>query len=178
MHWSSNKFQPCISPRWAPFAPRLPSGCLCTSGSRASRVSSRGREDRGDGLKCKPVQSPTSSWLGLSQAMVETHRGLSIAPYALWCPHVAHCVFSLREVKWSEMKSLSRVRLFATPWTVAYQAPLSMGFSRQECWSGLPFPFPGDFPSLRCLFKWFQYWGCWELLEDSKLTLKGKSTFH
>ena len=40
------------------------------------------------------------------------------------------------------MKSLSRVRLFATPWTVAYQAPLSMGFSRQECWSGLPFPSP------------------------------------
>ena len=40
--------------------------------------------------------------------------------------------------------SLSRVRLFATPWTVANQAPLSMGFSRQECWSGLPFPSPGD----------------------------------
>ena len=33
-----------------------------------------------------------------------------------------------------------------TPWTVAYQAPLSMGFSKQECWSGLPFPSPGDFP--------------------------------
>ena len=46
------------------------------------------------------------------------------------------------------MKSLSRVRLFATPWTVAYQAPLSMGFSRQECWSGLPFPSPGDLPNL------------------------------
>ena len=41
-------------------------------------------------------------------------------------------------------KSLSRVRLFVTPWTVAYQAPPSMGFSRQECWSGLPFPSPGD----------------------------------
>ena len=46
-----------------------------------------------------------------------------------------------RKVK---VKSLSRVRLFATPWTVAYQAPPSMGFSRQECWSGLPFPSPGD----------------------------------
>ena len=41
----------------------------------------------------------------------------------------------------SEVKSLSRVRLFATPWTVAYQAPPSMGFSRQEYWSGLPFSF-------------------------------------
>ena len=44
------------------------------------------------------------------------------------------------------MKPLSRVRLFATPWTVAYQAPLFMGFSRQEYWSGLPFPSPGDLP--------------------------------
>ena len=44
------------------------------------------------------------------------------------------------------MKSLSRVRLFATLRTVAYQAPLSMGFSRQEYWSGLPFPSPGDLP--------------------------------
>ena len=39
-----------------------------------------------------------------------------------------------------KVKSLSCVWLFATPWTVAYQAPLSMGFSRQEYWSGLPFP--------------------------------------
>ena len=46
----------------------------------------------------------------------------------------------------SEVKSLSRVRLFATPWTVAYQASPSMGFSRQEYWSGLPFPSPGDLP--------------------------------
>ena len=45
------------------------------------------------------------------------------------------------------MKSLSRVRLFATPWTVAYQAPLSMRFSRQGYWNGLPFPSPGDLPN-------------------------------
>ena len=44
------------------------------------------------------------------------------------------------------MKSLSRVRLFVTPWMVAYQAPLSIGFSRQEYWSRLPFPSPGDLP--------------------------------
>ena len=41
---------------------------------------------------------------------------------------------------------LSRVQFFVTPWTVAPQAPLSMGFSRQEYWSGLPFPSPGDLP--------------------------------
>ena len=45
------------------------------------------------------------------------------------------------------MKSLSRVRLFATPWTLAYQAPPSLGFSRQEYWTGLPFPSPGDLPN-------------------------------
>ena len=44
------------------------------------------------------------------------------------------------------MKSLSHVLLFATPWTVAHQAPLSMGFSRQEYWSGLLFPSPGYLP--------------------------------
>ena len=42
---------------------------------------------------------------------------------------------------------LSRVQLFATPWTVVHQAPLSMGFSRQEYWSGLPFPSPEDLPN-------------------------------
>ena len=41
-------------------------------------------------------------------------------------------------------ESESDVRLFATPWTVAYQAPLSMEFSKQEYWSGLPFPFLGS----------------------------------
>ena len=45
-----------------------------------------------------------------------------------------------------KVKSLSHVWLFATLWTVAYQAYLSMGFSRQEYWSGLPFPSPGDLP--------------------------------
>ena len=44
------------------------------------------------------------------------------------------------------VKSLSCVQLFATPWTVAHQAPPSMEFSRQEYWSGLPSPSPGDLP--------------------------------
>ena len=46
----------------------------------------------------------------------------------------------------SEVKSLSHDQLFATPWTVDYEDPQSMGFSRQEYWSGLPFPSPGDLP--------------------------------
>ena len=51
----------------------------------------------------------------------------------------------LKEKK--KVKSLSHVWLFATPWNVAYQTPPSMGFSRQEYWSGLPFPSPGDLPN-------------------------------
>ena len=51
------------------------------------------------------------------------------------------------ELNWVKVKSLSHVRLFATPWTVAYQAPPSVGFSRQEYWSGWPFPSPGDLPN-------------------------------
>ena len=46
-----------------------------------------------------------------------------------------------------KVKSLSHVQLVVIPWTVAYQASLSMGFSRQEYWSGVPFPSPGDLPN-------------------------------
>ena len=51
-----------------------------------------------------------------------------------------------RECRWN-CQPLSCAWLFATAWTVAHQAPLSMGFSRQEYWSGLPFPYPGDLPN-------------------------------
>ena len=51
-------------------------------------------------------------------------------------------VHLVNSVQFSSVQSLSHVRLFATPWTVAYPAPPSMGFSRQECWSGLPLPSP------------------------------------
>ena len=53
---------------------------------------------------------------------------------------------------------VSRVRLFATPWTITRQAPLPMGCLRQEFWSGLPFPPPGDIPNsgieTLCLLRW------------------------
>ena len=55
---------------------------------------------------------------------------------------LGRCAFTAEEVK-----SLSRVQLFATPWAVVYQAPQSTEFSRQEYWSGLPFPSPGDLPN-------------------------------
>ena len=55
-----------------------------------------------------------------------------------------HC--ALKHAMHHHVCLFSRVQLFVTPWTVAYQAPLSMRFSRQEYWSGLPFPTPRDLP--------------------------------
>ena len=56
---------------------------------------------------------------------------------------------NVTEVKWTGLDYMSRfsgIQLFVTPWTVSFQAPLSMGFSRQEYWSKLPCPPPGDLP--------------------------------
>ena len=65
-------------------------------------------------------------------------------PLSLQTPHpemlLTQCYLKVK------VKSLSRVGLFVTPWTVAYRAPPSMGFSRQRYWSGLPFPSPEDLP--------------------------------
>ena len=66
-------------------------------------------------------------------------------PECLMSPSLAGKFFTT-SATW-KVKSLSHVRLVVTPWTVAHQAPLSMGFSRQEHWSGLPFPSPGDLPN-------------------------------
>ena len=69
---------------------------------------------------------PTMDWYQVRKGV---HQGCILSP----CLKV--------KVK---VKSFSRVRLFAAPWTVAYQAAPSMGFSRQEYWSGFPYPSPGD----------------------------------
>ena len=74
----------------------------------------------------------------------------------LFCVELWTCFYSklplseflLVRTQFSSVQSLSRVRLFVTLWTVARQAPLSMGFSRQEYCSGLPFPPPGYLPDL------------------------------
>ena len=57
--------------------------------------------------------------------------------------------------KWKvKVNSLSRVRLFATPWTAAYQAPPSVGFSRQEYWSGVPLPSPVHSTGFEQMYEW------------------------
>ena len=75
--------------------------------------------------------------------------------------------------KWKvKVKSLSRVWLFATPWTAAYRAPPSMGFSRQEYWSGVPLP--SLYQHVRCV----QLCGSSNILWHSlSLGLEGKLTF-
>ena len=76
----------------------------------------------------------------------EAQAGIRIARRNINNLRYADDTTLMAESEWSEseVKSLSRVRLFATPWTAAQQAPLSVGFSRQGYWSGLPFPSPGD----------------------------------
>ena len=78
---------------------------------------------------CDPIDSspPSSPIPGVLQA--KTLEWVAISFHTAW--------------KWKvKVKSLSRVQLLATPWTAAYEAPLSMGFSKQEYWSGVPLPSP------------------------------------
>ena len=67
--------------------------------------------------------------------------------FSLFKSSMVRCnTWGCKESDMAEQLKNSRVQLFVTPWTVAYQAPPSMGFSRQEYWSGVPFPSPGDLP--------------------------------
>ena len=108
---------------------------------------------------CDPTDSslPGSSVHGISQAIILEWAAISFSSGASWCRDWTRvsCIVGRffyhwatwealisewSEVKWSEVKPLSCGWLFATPWTVAYLAPPSMGFSKQQYWSGLPFP--------------------------------------
>ena len=78
--------------------------------------------------------------------------------------------------KWKmKMKSLSRVWLLATPWTATYQAPPSMGFSRQESWSGVPLPSPKIvllifiIKKKNYLIRWLYWWLWWCMLIFCKI---------
>ena len=83
-----------------------------------------------------------------------------------------HCLLQCVKVK-----SLSRVRLCVTPWTAAYQAPPSVGFSRQEYWSGLPLPFPSEIqiPTLKSFFPLPSNVNFWSSLQLAHLNLNAAS---
>ena len=86
-------------------------------------------------------------WSGLPFPPPGDLHHWGIKPGSLRTPALAGGFFTTRaswEAPESESEVAESLRLFATPWTVAYQVPPSMGFSRQEYWSGLPFPSPGD----------------------------------
>ena len=92
------------------------------------------------------LQTRLLEWIAISFS-----RGSSQPRDQTWVSRITgrfFIIWATREVaQCIVVKSLSRVRLFATPWTVAYNAPPSMRFSRQEYCSGLPFPSPGDLPN-------------------------------
>ena len=94
-------------------------------------------------LKCLPAMWETQvRSLGWEEPLEkETATHSSILAWRIPCTEEPGRLWSIVKVK---VKSLSRVQLFVTPWTVAHQAPPPMGFSKQEYWSGLPFPSPGD----------------------------------
>jgi len=97
-------------------------------------------------LQCMKVKSESEvarSCLSLSDPMDCSLPGSSV-PGILQARTLEWVAISFSNAgKWKvKVKLLSRVWLLATPWTAAYRAPLSMGFSRQEYWSGLPFPSP------------------------------------
>ena len=99
------------------------------------------RQEYWSGLPCPPVGDLPNSGIKPVSLTSPALAGRFFTTGVSW---EAQSVYTMK--KWSVVKSLSCVRLFATPWTVAYQAP-SMGFSRQEYWSRLPFPSPGDLPN-------------------------------
>ena len=101
------------------------------------------------GIKRFPMSRKPESW-EVAWPRLGSHLSLSQWEQ-VWGAGLQVCVYLLSH--------FSRVRLFATPWTVACQAPLSMGFFRQEYWKGLPCPPPGGLPRIQpthllCLLHW------------------------
>ena len=94
--------------------------------------------------KVAPLLTLTSSHSSICCSLKLSHPFFIYVVITLLSPTLTYMLLWVVKVK---VKSLSRVQLFATPWTVAYDAPLSLGFSRQEYWSGSPCPSPEDLPN-------------------------------
>ena len=119
-------------------------------------------------MDCSPPGSSVHEILQariLEWVAIPFSRGSSWPRDQIWVSCIAGRFFTIWATR-SEVKSLSRVRLFATPWTVAYQAPPSMGFSRQEYWSGVPLPSSYSTYCYLLLFK-ISYFTCFLLCECS-----------
>ena len=124
---------------FSPLASRSPHSC---SDSRATVAG------------CEYVCSPKmlkvvteGSHLGLLRSSLDVTGGPGGVPKRNVLSTPQSLLFLGRNTRQACVLWLSRVQLFVTPWTAALQAPLSVGFSRQEYWSGLPCPSPGIFPT-------------------------------
>ena len=114
-------------PRFAPFPAQLPRSWLPIRCSKAPDSMSSLRRSASDFFRIKAFVDGLRNWY--RSAAFDTKK--------------VHY-----NVKWNRVPWVRRpAKLFVTPWTAALQAPLSMEFSRQEYWSGLPFPTPGNLPS-------------------------------
>ena len=134
----SSRFKYCWSLAWRILSITL---LACAAAAAKSRQSCPTLCDPIDG---SPPGSPVP---GILQARTLEWVAISFSNVRRW------------KVK---VKLLSRVRLLATPWTEAHQAPLSMGFSRQECWSGVPLPSPTSvWDECNCALKRWEYQTTW-----------------
>ena len=107
---------------------------------------------KGKGVRQGCILSPCSfnldaEYVMRNSGLDEAQAGIKIAGRNINNLRYVDDTTLMAEGERKKVKLLSLVQLFATPWTVAFQAPLSMGFSRQEYWSGLPFPSPGYLPN-------------------------------
>ena len=147
------------------FSLKLPNWCHVNWRCAISTAAAAAKSLRSCLTLCNPIDgSPTGSTIpGILQAIILEWGAISFSNAWKW------------KVK---VKSLSRVQLLATPWTAAYQAPPSMGFSRQEYWSRVPFPSLAisteHYPNVRFINKTKH----WHHVKSSSLSYNSKLSVH
>ena len=140
---------PC-SPRWQNWSEAFLSqeSCLCFHRDRSGSLEGSGclREHGLHRLKPTELKPPQEFCNAASEGQCTNQWHASwLRPTVLENQRFRCSSFT---PNFSSVQSLGHVQLFVTPWTVAYQSPTSMGFYRQEYWSGVLFPPPGDLPDL------------------------------
>ena len=138
-HWGKKQHCQVWSPPWGLHSPHKEKALDMRSLGACQRDSNGSQE-----ASSTRAQLAAANGLGPHGTEVGKQQAGSPVPGILQARTLEWVAISFSNAwKWKvKVKSLSRARLLATPWTAAYQAPLSMGFSRQEYWSGVPLPSP------------------------------------